>query len=80
MPSFDEAAAARGGGGGGGGALGNDLAPFAVTLLAPLLDLTPAHGPTEFCLGSAHLSGVEARAKRRRRRRAAGERESGGGG
>jgi ectoine hydroxylase-related dioxygenase (phytanoyl-CoA dioxygenase family) len=34
------------------------MPPHAITLLTPMLDITDAHGPTAFCVGSAHLHGV----------------------
>jgi len=37
---------------------GADMPPHAITLLTPMLDITDAHGPTAFCVGSAHLHGV----------------------
>jgi ectoine hydroxylase-related dioxygenase (phytanoyl-CoA dioxygenase family) len=36
---------------------GHDLAPFAVTMFFPNINMTVAHGPTEFCMGSSHLRG-----------------------
>lgn len=36
-----------------------DAPSHAVTLLTPLLDVTQAHGPTEFCIGTSHLAGLD---------------------
>ena len=41
------------------GVAGADVPPHAVTVLIPLLDITHAHGPTEFCVGSSHLVGFD---------------------
>ena len=41
------------------GVAGADVPPHAVTVLIPLLDVTLAHGPTEFCVGSSHLVGFD---------------------
>lgn len=38
---------------------GHDLPPFAINLFTPLLDLTPEHGPTEFCVGTSHWKGLD---------------------
>ena len=46
---------------GAGGGEGHSVAPFAITVLVPLLNLSKSHGPTEFCLGSSHLSGLHQR-------------------
>ena len=41
------------------GLAGHDLpGAYAVTMLAPLSNLTARHGPTQFCVGSSHLSGA----------------------
>jgi len=38
---------------------GHDLPPFAINMFTPLLhNLTRQHGPTEFCLGTSHLRGL----------------------
>ncbi|CAB9512769.1 expressed unknown protein [Seminavis robusta] len=38
---------------------GHDRPPFAVNLFTPLLNLKPHHGPTEFCVGTSHLRGLD---------------------
>ena len=43
----------------GSSAAGTDMPPHAVTMLTPLLDITDEHGPTEFCVGTAHLFGLD---------------------
>lgn len=40
------------------GIAGHDIPSSAVTVSIPLLDVTPEHGPTEFCLGSSTLQGI----------------------
>lgn len=35
---------------------GHDLPPFNVGIIAPLLNMTAQHGPTEFCLGSTNFA------------------------
>ncbi|KAL1530806.1 hypothetical protein AB1Y20_001702 [Prymnesium parvum] len=42
------------------GVAGADAPSHAVTVLTPLLDITDAHGPTEFCVGTSHLAGLDA--------------------
>jgi len=45
------------------GIAGHDLPPFAASAFVPLVEnATYAHGPTEFCMGSSHVSGVGAHA------------------
>jgi ectoine hydroxylase-related dioxygenase (phytanoyl-CoA dioxygenase family) len=39
------------------GIAGQDLPPFAISMFTPLLKMTYDHGPTEFCLGTAHFRG-----------------------
>jgi ectoine hydroxylase-related dioxygenase (phytanoyl-CoA dioxygenase family) len=39
------------------GVAGQDLPPFAISMFTPLLEMTYDHGPTEFCLGTAHFRG-----------------------
>ena len=41
------------------GIAGHDLPSFAVTMLVPLLDMNGNHGPTEFCMGSSTLNGID---------------------
>uniref|UniRef100_A0A6V2DTI8 Phytanoyl-CoA dioxygenase n=1 Tax=Ditylum brightwellii TaxID=49249 RepID=A0A6V2DTI8_9STRA len=38
---------------------GHDLPPFAVAVITPLLNVTMKHGPTEFCMGSSNLAGLD---------------------
>jgi len=38
---------------------GHDLPPFAVAVITPLLDVTMEHGPTEFCMGTSNLAGID---------------------
>ena len=40
---------------------GHDLPPYAITMMIPLLNMTSSHGPTEFCMGSSFLSGLNPR-------------------
>lgn len=40
------------------GVAGSDMPPHAITMLTPMLDMTHEHGPTAFCVGSAHLHGA----------------------
>lgn len=37
---------------------GNDLPPYTINLFSPLLNLTHDHGPTEFCVGTSHTTGL----------------------
>ncbi|KAL3893860.1 MAG: hypothetical protein SGARI_007924, partial [Bacillariaceae sp.] len=39
------------------GVAGQDLPPFAISMFTPLINMTYAHGPTEFCVGTAHFRG-----------------------
>jgi ectoine hydroxylase-related dioxygenase (phytanoyl-CoA dioxygenase family) len=39
------------------GVAGQDLPPFAISMFTPLINMTYDHGPTEFCLGTAHFRG-----------------------
>jgi len=39
---------------------GHDLPSHAVTMMVPLLNMTSNHGPTEFCMGSSFLAGLDA--------------------
>ncbi|KAG7351293.1 phytanoyl-CoA dioxygenase family protein [Nitzschia inconspicua] len=41
------------------GIAGQDLPPFAISMFTPLLKMTHDHGPTEFCLGTAHFRGYD---------------------
>jgi ectoine hydroxylase-related dioxygenase (phytanoyl-CoA dioxygenase family) len=41
------------------GVAGHDLPPFAVAVITPLLDVKPEHGPTEFCMGTSQLVGID---------------------
>ena len=41
------------------GVSGNDLPMFSVNMFTPLLNVTLEHGPTEFCLGTSHLRGLD---------------------
>lgn len=43
------------------GIAGQDLLPYVATMFIPLLDATIDHGPTEFCLGSSHTTGLPMR-------------------
>ena len=42
------------------GIAGHDIPSTAVTVSIPLLDVTPQHGPTEFCIGSSTIQGLSA--------------------
>ena len=41
------------------GMAGHDFGSFSVTVMHPLLDVTPSHGPTEFCMGTSMMSGYD---------------------
>jgi ectoine hydroxylase-related dioxygenase (phytanoyl-CoA dioxygenase family) len=41
------------------GTAGHDVPSYAVTVSIPLLDMTGSHGPTEFCMGSSTLNGID---------------------
>eukprot|EP00977_Amphora_coffeiformis_P006729 scaffold1484_cov173-Amphora_coffeaeformis.AAC.7 len=36
----------------------HELPAYAITMMVPLLYMTPDHGPTEFCIGSSNLAGL----------------------
>lgn len=40
------------------GLAGMDLPPFAIGVMTPLLNVTAAHGPTEFCLGTNAIARI----------------------
>ena len=40
------------------GLAGNDLPPFSVGVMIPLLNTTIQHGPTEFCMGRNAIEGI----------------------
>jgi len=40
------------------GVAGHDLPPYMINLFTPLVDLSYDHGPTEFCVGSSHTTGL----------------------
>ena len=40
------------------GIAGHDGPIYAVTMMTPMLNLTFDHGPTEFCMGTSHLTGL----------------------
>mmetsp|Transcript_29606 Transcript_29606/g.65208 ORF Transcript_29606/g.65208 Transcript_29606/m.65208 type:complete len:579 (+) Transcript_29606:378-2114(+) len=42
---------------------GHDLLPYVFSMFVPLLDATSEHGPTEFCVGSSHTTGLPFRPK-----------------
>lgn len=37
----------------------HQLPAYAITMIAPLLHMTPDHGPTQFSVGSSNLAGLE---------------------
>lgn len=38
---------------------GHDLPPFAINMFTPLINLKPEHGPTEFCVATSWLQGID---------------------
>ena len=42
------------------GVAGHDLPPYCVTMMVAVTNVTYEQGPTEFCLGSSHLKGLDA--------------------
>ena len=38
---------------------GHDMPPFAINMFTPLINITVAHGPTEFCVGTSWLRGLD---------------------
>lgn len=36
----------------------HELPAYAITMMVPLLEMTPAHGPTQFSMGSSNLAGL----------------------
>ena len=36
----------------------HELPAYAITMMVPLLEMTPAHGPTQFSMGSSNLAGM----------------------
>lgn len=36
----------------------HELPAYAITMMVPLLHMTPDHGPTQFCMGSSNLAGL----------------------
>ena len=45
-------------GSGASGIAGHDGPIYAVTMMTPMLNVTFDHGPTEFCMGTSHLTGL----------------------
>jgi ectoine hydroxylase-related dioxygenase (phytanoyl-CoA dioxygenase family) len=37
----------------------HDLPAYAITMMVPLLSMTPEHGPTDFCIGSSNLASMK---------------------